>query len=409
MSQRTKRIPKLSEKALGNPDQFAFMVDSPREGDARPAGSGNQNPDGAHEGQADAPVGGVGQVEQNVDPHLDVQGRQPDLPLPRRPAPAREQRAGPSNPGSVAVPDDDFDDGPVLSGVSLRDLSAIVTAITGANSKRSADITRGEVPRWDRKSEQFVTFEQRVVMWMRSHDIEHLLKFEPGPDERSVHNKALMVITNQIGPDDRTTVHSMNYLCQVWSYLLAKHHPSDDADKYKLLERFDNITKGNRSVKSYHSEIISLTAQLTALGEAPPEFMVRHRMFKCGPEFDSVKYDLVDKPHIPPAAIMARYIAHEERHGLRAAGGPGAPAGGQGPGGRRGGPPRRQGQQGQQGQGQQVLGVGKKYLNPKDGCDVCGSKDHFKRDCPQLHEEVRKYLNAQSNARKAAAKARKRT
>ena len=409
MSQRSgKRIPKLSLKASANPSQFSFMAGTPKGGDVAPAGAGSRTPD---EGQIEQPAVGLGDTGQNLETGVLAGSSSRDPPPVLPTAPVRTPRAG---PGSVVVPDEGLDDGQVLSNITMRDLSAIITAAVDATAQRAAptpaphtsDITRGEVPKWDRKSENFVTFEQRVVMWMRSHDIEHLLTFEPGPDERKVHNKAVLVITSQLNADDQTTVHKMSCLCEMWAFLLAKNHPSDEADRSKLWTRFDNVTKGNRSVRAYHSEIISLVAQLTALDQPPPPFLVRQRMFRCGPEFDTIKFDLEDKLHLTPAQIMAKYVAHEERHGLRAAGGPGAPAGGQGPGGRRGNQPRRQGQQ------QQVLGVGRKYLDPKDGCANCGSKDHFKRDCPQLPEEVRRYLNAEADKRKAAAKAaaaRKRT
>ena len=121
-------------------------------------------------------------------------------------------------------------------------------------------------------------------------------------------------------------------------------------------------------------------------------------MFRCGPEFDTLKYDLEDKPHLTPAAIMAKYVAHEERHGLRAAGGPGAPAGGQGPGGRRG--------QGRGRPGGQVLGLGRR-LRPDEGCLKCGEKGHFKRDCPKLSAEIRAYLNQEAERRKAERRAAK--
>ena len=301
-----------------------------------------------------------------------------------------------------------------MSGVTLRDLSSLFTAWTEAAAaanadrpERTIDITRGDLPKWNHEKDHFTTFERRVVMWMRSHDIEHLLEKYPESHETSLHKKAMLVITNQLKEDDAKTVHHIAHLCDVWAFLTGKYHPSDEADRARLWQRFDTITKGNRPVKNYHSDIISLVAQLTALGQPPPDYLVRMRMFKCGPEFDTIKFDLEDKPHLSPAAIMAKYVAHEERHGLRAAGGPGAPAGGQGPGGRRGGHPRRPG--GQQADAQQAaLAVGKKkWLTPEDGCSNCGAKGHFKRDCPKLDPAVRAHLNKEYNDRKAAREAAK--
>ena len=45
----------------------------------------------------------------------------------------------------------------------------------------------------------------------------------------------------------------------------------------------------------------TLVAQLTALGQPPPGYLVRMRMFKCGLGFDTIKFDLEDKPHLSPA------------------------------------------------------------------------------------------------------------
>ena len=244
-------------------------------GDGAPAGGTSHNPPDLTGENIQPPTAGVeGLVIETGVHEGDAQGSRLASPIAPRPAaPVPPQgRTGATRPGSVVVPPE-LDEDRVLSGVTLRDLSSLFTAWTEAAAaanadrpERTIDITRGDLPKWNHEKDHFTTFERRVVMWMRSHDIEHLLEKYPESHETSLHKKAMLVITNQLKEDDAKTVHHIAHLCDVWAFLTGKYHPSDEADRARLWQRFDTITKGNRPVKNYHSEMIFLVAQLTALG-----------------------------------------------------------------------------------------------------------------------------------------------
>ena len=77
--------------------------------------------------------------------------------------------------------------------------------------------------------------------------------------------------------------YNYKYLHEVWSYLKSKYHPSDKADIKTLWQRWEKLAKGNRSVKEYHSEIISIYERLTALKKPPETHNACRRMYYCGP------------------------------------------------------------------------------------------------------------------------------
>ena len=131
MSTRPKRTVKPTEKAIENQNLFAFMSGGTKEGDAPPAGGGSRDPDALPEGagQTTPPdeLPRRENVERVPDEGLNVgDGQASMLRAPTRPrvASARAARAGP-NYGS----DEDFNSDHVFSGISMRDLSAIVTAM----------------------------------------------------------------------------------------------------------------------------------------------------------------------------------------------------------------------------------------------------------------------------------------
>ena len=371
---------------------MAARVDNGPEGDGD-QGSLSRSPPPSEEGDRN-PVTGPDE-DRTLHPdfaNMDAQSE---------PAPMRlRDRAGVNNPNPAPSMS--------LGTLDHQTMSALSQLMSHMN-KESKDISRGTVPKWDRGKEPFVAFEQDVNMWLESHGLEYLLKRAPDPADAGAqrhHKQAKVVIIGQLSRDDKTTCYSFQHLHQAWSYLKAKYHPSDKADVDLLWNRWEKLQKGRRSVKEYHSEIISIYERLKAYNKAPEDYSVRRKLFDIDETaFDTLRYDLEDKTDLTYRAIMARYVAHEQRYKLRAAtsrpdGAGSSRRGGGAPRPPRGGPPADD-------TGDAfpaVLAVAK----ATDVCRKCGKQGHFMRDCPDLHPEVRKHLQENAFARKAAGARRPR-
>ena len=183
-------------------------------------------------------------------------------------------------------------------GTLDRDTMTALTHLMSHMIKQSKDITRSTVPKWDRGRDTFLIFEQEVSMWLESHDLKHLLTDAPDDlddTEMRQHRQAKLVVISQLSREDKTVTYNCKYLHEAWAYLKAKYHPSDKADIETLWQRWETLKKGNRSVKEFHSEIISIYERLVALKEPPEERNVRRKMYNCGPDYDVLRYDLEDK------------------------------------------------------------------------------------------------------------------
>ena len=333
--------------------------------------------------------------DRTVNPEngdLEVRDETPPEPLRRR---AGGQRNNPAP--SITV------------GSLDRDTMTALTHLVSQMHKQSKDISRGStVPKWDRGRDPFLIFEQEVTMWLESHDLKHLLTDAPDDlddTEMRQHRQAKLVVISQLSREDKTITYNYSYLHEVWAYLKAKYHPSDKADIEALWHRWENLKRGNRSVKEYHAEIISIYERLVALEEAPEERNVRRKMYNCGPEYDVLRYDLEDK-ELPFRAIMGKFVAHEQRLKMRAAANRQSDGDGSGGGGRRPRPPRGGTPAVDPGDSfPAVLAVaGASDLpkgKPDDVCAWCKKKGHFKRDCPALSPELRKHLQEEAVKRRA--------
>ena len=64
------------------------------------------------------------------------------------------------------------------------------------------DITRGYTPKWDHGKDKFQHFEHNVELYMKKHNIHHLLRCVANTSEESVHAQAVMIITTQLKKED---------------------------------------------------------------------------------------------------------------------------------------------------------------------------------------------------------------
>ena len=73
-------------------------------------------------------------------------------------------------------------------------------------------------------------------------------------------------------------------------------------------------------MREYHSQIKSIAARLEALKEPPPYYMVRMKLLDFGPDFEAIREAMSNAPDLSYQEIMARYVAYDERRGLRTSG-----------------------------------------------------------------------------------------
>ena len=260
----------------------------------------------------------------------------------------------------------------------------------------SVDITRGIIPKWEGK-EKFNHYEYKVGLFMKRHKVHHLLSKECTSDEQHLHDQALLVVMDQLPNGDQMAVRSMTHLYQVWEFLKQKYHPSIEADRARLMRQWDKCVKGNRTVKEFHSEIISLHEQLSALEYNMPRFLVLDKLLDCGKEFElvraSVEYSLKQEPDMSYFKIMGEFVAYEQRMGLQS---------------NKPNPGAHKRQQGQHAGGRQqgdVLAVqGDKETR---ACYNCKEIGHLEADCPKLSEDTKKYLRKRQKEAQEANKKRR--
>ena len=295
--------------------------------------------------------------------------------------------------------------------ITLDDAKELLSHITSSmkypEHSHPPDITRGYTPKWEHGKDNFKHFEHNVELYMKRHNIFHLLRSVPSQSEESVHAQAVMVITGQLKREDQRAVRNMTRLCTIWEFLVRKYHPSIEADQVRLLRLWEKCQKGNRSVKEYHSDIISLEEQLAAHDHEMPRFLVLDKLFACGADFELARAAVESTckhRQMSYFEIMGDYVAYEERRGLhrsfrsnndsRKPNGQrnsGAGNGGGGGGGGAGGAP--------------ILAV-KDKPQQHHTCFNCGKQGHMEVDCPDLPEPVKEYLRKQKKRRDEARKNR---
>ena len=318
----------------------------------------------------------------------------PDLETPRNVDRPRMRRRDSYSDGNGSRGDPN---GHEPSRISISEVQTLLTHLMQARPASKVDITRGDTPKWDRgKGGKFISFEQSFTMWMKMHEISHLLYNDPDLSdnrEMKLHDQAKAVLFNQLPPSDQSTIYTDSVsLCEIWRYLVQKYHPSADADRTRLMLQWQRCVKGNRSVREYHTELLSLVSRLASLKRPLPDYFIRWKMLDCGPEFEHIRQVVEDNESLSYYEIMAKFIAFEERRNLRTPGSQN-PAGGRGPGGRgKGLGNNKPGAGEHKGPDGDVLAVeGKKETR---SCFNCGESGHIESDCPKLAANIRAHLKA---------------
>ena len=87
---------------------------------------------------------------------------------------------------------------------------------------KAAAIAKSDKPKWDVKSKPFHTFKRRVMIWAKSHCIEHLLTRPPAGDvsDFECHNVARRTILLALSATDTDYTADTAYLCEAWQLLL---------------------------------------------------------------------------------------------------------------------------------------------------------------------------------------------
>ena len=285
--------------------------------------------------------------------------------------------------------------GSELTG-SFLTVDTLAEALRRSQHSGPPDITKGKLPEWNFKTEDFVAFEQKVLLWVRRHNIENLLEHPPALYEEAQHRQAKSVILSTLPAADRTSVFNIENLCDAWSYLVSKYLPSRDAEINSLYAKFNDLQQGNRGVQDYLSEVMSVYTRLRALGVNVDDRWVTLKLLNVGPEFNHLRDGLMTKSPDEIVAALCEYsrFLSQQRAALArtqpAGGGPGHGNRNQRRGGGGGNqrPPPAVGAVGAQQQQQQ-----QQQQQPDNRvCHHCKKKGHIKRDCPQLPAEVRKYL-----------------
>ena len=279
-----------------------------------------------------------------------------------------------------------LDDAKELFSHSMRQLSLNPPKVGGT------DITRGITPKWEHGKDKFNHFEHKVELYLKRHKLQHLLTKECTSEEQVLHDQALLVITDQLPRGDQIVVRHMTQLHKIWDFMKQKYHPSIDADRTKLMKQWEKCSKGSRTVKEYHSEILSLNEQLAAHAYNLPRFLVLSKLLDCGKEFEivraAVETSLKQDSEMSYFRIMGEFVSYEQRLGLNAS--KLNPAGLH-PRGNRG--------QGRSGAGNEGSGnvLAAKEEPETRHCFNCNQQGHLAIDCPKLSKETKDFLRKQKN------------
>ena len=263
------------------------------------------------------------------------------------------------------------------SGPAVESFITVDTLADALRQSRSGepDLTKGKVPEWNTKTEDFVAYEQKVELWIGQYGMSHLLRAPPTASEERIHSKARAQILMTLPPADRTTVFRMSHLCEAWEYLKSKYRPSTEAEIHRLWSRFNSLSQGNRDVGSYCGEVMSVYTQLEALGADVGMRWLRLKLLEVGEEFNTVRGELL---YANPHVIIGRLTEHADLLKYqRMQAGSGMPAGkpGQGwrnRGGGKGGPP-----------GVAIVGINQDPREETRTCFFCKKKGHIRANCPQ--------------------------
>ena len=89
-------------------------------------------------------------------------------------------------------------------------------------------VAKSEKPKWDTQKEPFHTLKRRVMIWVGSLKIEHLLIDPPLGDvaEFECHDAARRIVLLSLSAADTDCTADTTHLYEAWNLLLDHHEPS---------------------------------------------------------------------------------------------------------------------------------------------------------------------------------------
>ena len=239
-------------------------------------------------------------------------------------------------------------------------------------------------------------WQHKVEIWEESHDFRHLLEHPlvTAPAQLRKDEIAQRIILLALPNHDRAYVRGSLTLKEIWSKLLAKYMPSNDADARKLWSEFSACLKAGRPMVEHVNECMNVKNQLVALGETVPDKQLVDKLLNVDRELSYLKPMVVRAPMDEiVAGLTDGYSYHyqdRQHHNHSGNAGTGSfqrrhPQG-QGAPAAAAGPPA-------------IAGVYAVSGGEERACYNSGKTGHLREDRSELHIEVRNYLKQQEAAR----------
>ena len=284
------------------------------------------------------------------------------------------------------------------------DYHSLATAMSRLNDDSASNLQKGTQPKWDFKTETFVDRQHKGEIWADSRDIRHLLEHHPvaAPGQLRKHEIAKRIILLTLPDHDRACVRGSQTLNEIWSKLLVKYMPSIDAEARKLWSRFSALRQSGRPMVE-HVNCMTVRNLLDAIGEIVPDKQFVDKLLNLDRELSYLRPMLVRAPIAEIVAGLTEGYSyhyqdrqHQTHSGNAGRGrfqrwhprGQGAPAAAAGP--------------------PAMAGVNAVSGGEERACYNCNKIGHLREDCPELHQEIRQYLNKQAAAARGRGRGRAR-
>ena len=301
------------------------------------------------------------------------------------------------------------DANPEPAGNTMFDVRDLVNAL--ASVSRGArpgdrltptDLNKSEKPKWG-QSERFYPCRQRVELWARAHNLQHLLDTPPNALESQLHDTMKVIISMQLPPHDLSFVADCGTLCEIWIRLKNKYMPSQRTELKTVRRQFQNACCKDGNVPKHTEYVHTLVNRMRVLGHEATLEDIADRMCDIHNDsrYDMITFVLTESDEYEKGADHVSRTLNDHYHkfqGMSTRSQRGGGGGGNGRGG---------------GRFHQGRGGGNKPQNPPGApaaaaipdvaavaadqeewrtCHHCGVKGHVVANCPQVAPEVRRYF-----------------